>query len=762
MAVIEIARIQVRRGQESQTGIPQLDSGELGWAEDTEHLYIGKRIIDGAKDDNNTRILTENDLSRMFAMVIPGGPISTTSSYVYRDERLPDGVADGAFPNVMAANSGVRPVLTVGTKLDQEVSLVDLSVTWPPIDNDITAITNAALKDLYANDTEVYPNMQRILKIPAGSYVVTDTLELPPNTKLVGEGQGLTTLILTNDSVNLMQTVDRDGNEFDAMTNNQAMNPQQIHIEGMTLAFNTGLTSNMSLISLDNVRQGIINSVAFKSLGTQFTDIFSTATTAISLDAGELTSSTVGTMLIGNSKINFSEDGEYYVTGSGDYLDKYARVTSIVPWNSYYIVSTDNPAGDFDFRIPGEAYTFWLYNGAGKGVSIRSKYSGSLGNYNSNNIANSENIQIKDSLFDGLVDCIVATSSTNRVSVDNNVLKNSISGIKLYTESSAAASNGPINCQISNNRFDTVYTTALTVGSNPNMLPSNVISSNNYYTEVGNTVAQYFNGVKDSTIAETGYPVIKFSSLGNVTSNDFFNRREVYTVYYNKLVEGPTNIQDQLSRSAFVPGDSLTTVASFPITNTDQFIEVKYQMVGYSSGVSFLSRKGTVTLNIRAVATATSAASISDTYVYTEEQTQYSGDTTDMTANPGSGYDTLIISSVNTATYTALLSKNINGGNSNLYITGSDEFSGFAAYVVSLVDLGGGSYQFITQSANPQFNYDPTLYPDETWSLLTASTPIFSSVPHISNNYFSLACDTSGSSANDYFNIEYQTNTFQY
>ena len=41
MAVIEIAKIQVRRGQENQTGIPVLDSGEFGWASDTEHLYIG-------------------------------------------------------------------------------------------------------------------------------------------------------------------------------------------------------------------------------------------------------------------------------------------------------------------------------------------------------------------------------------------------------------------------------------------------------------------------------------------------------------------------------------------------------------------------------------------------------------------------------------------------------------------------------------------------------------------------------------------------
>ena len=35
MSVIEIAKIQIRRGQEKTTGIPQLDPGEFGWAEDT-------------------------------------------------------------------------------------------------------------------------------------------------------------------------------------------------------------------------------------------------------------------------------------------------------------------------------------------------------------------------------------------------------------------------------------------------------------------------------------------------------------------------------------------------------------------------------------------------------------------------------------------------------------------------------------------------------------------------------------------------------
>ena len=41
MAVVQISKIQVRRGEENQTGIPQLAGGEFGWAEDTENLYIG-------------------------------------------------------------------------------------------------------------------------------------------------------------------------------------------------------------------------------------------------------------------------------------------------------------------------------------------------------------------------------------------------------------------------------------------------------------------------------------------------------------------------------------------------------------------------------------------------------------------------------------------------------------------------------------------------------------------------------------------------
>jgi len=61
MAVVQISRIQVRRGQKNTgTGIPQLASGEMGWAIDERELYIGNgSVSEGAPTVGNTKILTE-------------------------------------------------------------------------------------------------------------------------------------------------------------------------------------------------------------------------------------------------------------------------------------------------------------------------------------------------------------------------------------------------------------------------------------------------------------------------------------------------------------------------------------------------------------------------------------------------------------------------------------------------------------------------------------------------------------------------------
>ena len=46
MAIVSISRIQIRRGRKGQgSGLPQLAGGELGWAVDTQELFIGNGAV---------------------------------------------------------------------------------------------------------------------------------------------------------------------------------------------------------------------------------------------------------------------------------------------------------------------------------------------------------------------------------------------------------------------------------------------------------------------------------------------------------------------------------------------------------------------------------------------------------------------------------------------------------------------------------------------------------------------------------------------
>lgn len=239
MAVIEIAKIQVRRGQENQTGMPQLDSGEFGWAEDTENLYIGKRIADGAVDDTNTRILTENDLANIFAFIS-----STSTSAVYYKYR-----ADVSYINAVSQS--------VQKKLDDQFpSLTDYGVVAQSTGTDITSAFAAAIADIFDNSNPTdyaRKDARRTLRIPAGSYVVSNIISLPPYTKLVGEGHGLTTITVTSPN-GLFKTVDADGNDYASLNMQSSLKPaRDVHIEGMTIQFTATLATVAPLISLDNV-----------------------------------------------------------------------------------------------------------------------------------------------------------------------------------------------------------------------------------------------------------------------------------------------------------------------------------------------------------------------------------------------------------------------------------------------------------------------------------------------------------------------------
>jgi hypothetical protein len=253
MAIIQVSKVQVRRGQELQTGIPQLDPGEFGWAEDTEHLYVGKRISEGAPDDENTRILTENDLNNVFSLI---GSINTTTTlnslYEYRG-------------GILASTS----VTNLQLKLDSlNPSLVDFGInasTGTYVQIDVTL--QAAINDLFNNiDPNVRAERRRVLEIPAGWFYLSDTVDLPPYTKLVGAGSGLTKIKYTSSLTSMFRTVDSAGNTFeDGNMYLSTGSARDVVIEGMTFEFSNLLSTATSLISLDNVNHALIQDCVFQT-----------------------------------------------------------------------------------------------------------------------------------------------------------------------------------------------------------------------------------------------------------------------------------------------------------------------------------------------------------------------------------------------------------------------------------------------------------------------------------------------------------------
>lgn len=250
MAVIEIAKIQVRRGQENVTGVPQLDPGEFGWAEDTQNLYIGKRISEGANNDENTRVLTQKDLDNIFDLLGVGlsGSAASTSTYRYRNE-LP-------FPQFGSTTT------TIAKKLDAFVQLADFH--QGTLSGDITLTLKKAIENLYSNNYFGTDTI-RTLQIPAGEYIVSGVVDLPPYATLIGEGAGVTRLILSSAGQNMFRTVDGLGNHYEQGMQFNDKVSRNVTIADMTLAYVKNNNNDYALVSLDNTQNPTIRNVEFKT-----------------------------------------------------------------------------------------------------------------------------------------------------------------------------------------------------------------------------------------------------------------------------------------------------------------------------------------------------------------------------------------------------------------------------------------------------------------------------------------------------------------
>lgn len=284
MAVIEISKIQIRRGQENQTGVPLLAGGEFAWAADTEQLYIGLKREDGGARDANVRILTENDLRNFFAS--NSGASYATGAYTYRSGTEITVYNSGTSIQT-EYSSGVEFVRSLQDRLDEFVSVKNFWVAGNGGDNTQDEYIQLAIDRLFASTATEYAfdgNISppaKILYFPAGHYSITGTIYLPANTTIMGEGIDKTIFTLKSDGEHIFQTVDvseyRSNDSSPpaglfTMTNVNAMStpyiPRNIHIEGVTMQFETTsditLTGGLPLLSLDCAENAIIRRVKFK------------------------------------------------------------------------------------------------------------------------------------------------------------------------------------------------------------------------------------------------------------------------------------------------------------------------------------------------------------------------------------------------------------------------------------------------------------------------------------------------------------------
>jgi hypothetical protein len=170
MAVVQISRIQIRRGKKNVgSGMPQLAGGEMAWAVDSQELYIGNGAVsDGAPAVGNTKIITEND-----------NLIDLIGLYQY----------DKNNPAIQTGPDANYPVTsTIQDVLDRFVSAENFGIVGNGVADDTAAIQRA-VDQLFLNEATVGLVEARVeLLFGAGTFRTTSTIYLPSYVSITGKG----------------------------------------------------------------------------------------------------------------------------------------------------------------------------------------------------------------------------------------------------------------------------------------------------------------------------------------------------------------------------------------------------------------------------------------------------------------------------------------------------------------------------------------------------------------------------------------------
>jgi hypothetical protein len=207
VAVIQISKIQVRRGQKnSNSGIPQLSSAEFAWAVDSQELFIGNgSVLEGAPYVGNTKILTEHD-----------NILELASSYVFAET---DPSITSSVPR------------SLQSKLDEYVSVADFGAVGDG-STDCVAAFETAFTQLFRNVNSDYT---KVLIVPNGEYLFLSNLRIPSKAIIRGETQHGAILNISSNNIIFITSAGDEVVNFDS-TNR----PIDVEISNLTVSRTSG------------------------------------------------------------------------------------------------------------------------------------------------------------------------------------------------------------------------------------------------------------------------------------------------------------------------------------------------------------------------------------------------------------------------------------------------------------------------------------------------------------------------------------------
>lgn len=236
MAVTQISRIQHRRGL--QQDLPQLTTAELGWSIDEQRLFIGNGTLEElAPSIGVTEILTQKNIDR-------GDLTRLLGSYQF--------FGNAAGYAAQTGSSSLNPTSrSIQAKLDDIVNVRDFGAVGDGTTNDTDAI-NRALTQIYKTpnqETGLLP--RRTIYFPGGTYITSNTIQVPPNARLVGDGINSTKIQLTQGNKKVIELCDSKFLTGASIGTTGGILPSMVEIQHLTI-HNSNLTASVPLISIDS------------------------------------------------------------------------------------------------------------------------------------------------------------------------------------------------------------------------------------------------------------------------------------------------------------------------------------------------------------------------------------------------------------------------------------------------------------------------------------------------------------------------------